>query len=81
MTIILIHSLSDQVIIRFFLIFQACCPVAVGKTRATQLEKNEAHYNSEDHGHRLGDKVACIQVHGDAAIAGQVEKEKQLTER
>ena len=48
----------------------------MGKTRAAQLALNEGHYNSEtstDEERRHGDRVVCIQVHGDAAIAGQVE--------
>ena len=51
----------------------------MGKTRATQLAANDGHYNNsqrEDGNEnvRHGNKALCIQVHGDAAIAGQVNQ-------
>ena len=47
-------------------------PVAVGKARACQLSLKDGHYNHGENVGRHGDKVLCIQVHGDASFAGQV---------
>ncbi|KAK8735275.1 hypothetical protein OTU49_005597 [Cherax quadricarinatus] len=49
---------------------EAVNPVACGKTRARQKSLGEGCYSS-DVSARAGDKVVCIQVHGDAALAGQ----------
>ena len=42
-------------------------PVALGKTRAKQF----AMLKDADPGCKLGDKVMCVQLHGDASFAGQ----------
>ena len=44
----------------------------MGKARACQLSLKDGHYNDGEHASRHGDKVLCIQVHGDASFAGQV---------
>ncbi|XP_061418706.1 LOW QUALITY PROTEIN: 2-oxoadipate dehydrogenase complex component E1 [Lethenteron reissneri] len=49
---------------------EAVNPVAVGKARGRQRTRREGHYSGEP-GARPGDRVACLQVHGDAAFAGQ----------
>ena len=53
----------------------------MGKTRACQLATNDGHYQNftRDDGNesvRHGNHALCIQVHGDAAIAGQVNEEE-----
>jgi probable 2-oxoglutarate dehydrogenase E1 component DHKTD1 len=48
--------------------------VAVGKARASQLSLKDGHYNDTENPGRHGDKVLCIQVHGDASFSGQVYK-------
>lgn len=48
---------------------EAINPVAVGKARAKQMASGEGHYG--DGSSEMGDKVLCLQVHGDAAIAAQ----------
>ena len=53
---------------------EACSPVAAGKARAGQLAADDAHYAQGENSGRPGDKVLCIQVHGDASFAGQVNK-------
>ncbi|XP_046352176.2 probable 2-oxoglutarate dehydrogenase E1 component DHKTD1, mitochondrial isoform X1 [Haliotis rufescens] len=45
-------------------------PVAVGKTRAKQLYVGEGDYAPGDEG-QAGEKVLCVQVHGDASFTGQ----------
>eukprot|EP00835_Amoeboradix_gromovi_P003247 NODE_207_length_14754_cov_0.677994.p2 type:complete len:927 gc:universal NODE_207_length_14754_cov_0.677994:611-3391(+) len=47
---------------------EAVNPVALGRTRARQIQMYES--NSEPDC-RLGDKAMCVQVHGDAAFSGQ----------
>ncbi|XP_045604597.1 2-oxoadipate dehydrogenase complex component E1 [Procambarus clarkii] len=49
---------------------EAVNPVACGKTRARQRSLGEGCYSS-DVSSQHADKVVCIQVHGDAALAGQ----------
>lgn len=46
---------------------EAVDPVALGKTRAKQF----AMLKDADPGCKLGDKVMCVQLHGDASFAGQ----------
>lgn len=46
---------------------EAVNPVAMGKARAKQMEMIQA----EGENCSLGDKVMCIQIHGDAAFTGQ----------
>ncbi|CAG8608971.1 10192_t:CDS:10 [Paraglomus brasilianum] len=45
---------------------EAVNPVAMGKARAKQLDLMKSESNCE-----LGDRVICIQLHGDAAFTGQ----------
>lgn len=49
---------------------EAINPVAVGKTRARQQSLSEGDYSS-DNAAQPGDKVVCLQVHGDASFSGQ----------
>ncbi|KAG9489910.1 hypothetical protein GDO78_005691 [Eleutherodactylus coqui] len=49
---------------------EAINPVAVGKTRARQQSLLEGDYSS-DSSAQPGDKVVCLQVHGDASFSGQ----------
>ena len=46
---------------------EAVSPVALGKTRAKQYSL----LNSSPDDCMLGDKVMCVQLHGDASFAGQ----------
>ena len=46
-------------------------PVAVGKTRGRQQSLREGDYASENNEGRAGDRVLCLQVHGDASFIGQ----------
>ena len=46
---------------------EAVNPVAVGKARCMHLNKGKGDYGSG----WMGDDVFCVQVHGDAALAGQ----------
>eukprot|EP00795_Rhopilema_esculentum_P002591 gene2591-786_t len=48
---------------------EAANPVAVGKARAKQLQHSEGHYG--DGSTQMGDKVLCLQIHGDAAVCAQ----------
>ncbi|XP_035669706.1 probable 2-oxoglutarate dehydrogenase E1 component DHKTD1, mitochondrial [Branchiostoma floridae] len=50
---------------------EACNPVAAGKTRAAQLHLKEWDYSEEEDDTRQGDKVLCLQIHGDAAFTSQ----------
>lgn len=52
-------------------VFQAANPVAVGKTRAKQMLANDGDYSTSDDT-ELSHKTMCVQLHGDAAFAGQV---------
>ena len=47
-------------------------PVAVGKTRGRQQSKRAGDYVADGEISHPGDKVLCLQIHGDAAFAGQV---------
>lgn len=49
---------------------EACNPVALGKTRARQLYLQDGDYRDAPEC-KLGDKVLCVQLHGDAAFAAQ----------
>ncbi|KAM3926433.1 2-oxoadipate dehydrogenase complex component E1 isoform 2-T2 [Leptodactylus fuscus] len=49
---------------------EAINPVAVGKTRGRQQSLSEGDY-SQDSSAQPGDKVVCLQVHGDASFSGQ----------
>ncbi|XP_070576884.1 2-oxoadipate dehydrogenase complex component E1-like [Ptychodera flava] len=49
---------------------EANIPVAVGKTRARQQSLKDGDYSNNATA-RLGDKVLCLQVHGDAAFCAQ----------
>uniref|UniRef100_A0A2K6FNJ4 2-oxoadipate dehydrogenase complex component E1 n=1 Tax=Propithecus coquereli TaxID=379532 RepID=A0A2K6FNJ4_PROCO len=49
---------------------EAVNPVAVGKTRGRQQSRQDGDY-SPDSSARPGDKVICLQVHGDASFCGQ----------
>ena len=46
---------------------EAVNPVAVGKARCKHLVKGKGEYGEG----MMGDDVLCVQVHGDAALAGQ----------
>jgi len=46
-------------------------PVAVGKTRARQQSLLEGDYASGSEAGRAGDRVLCLQIHGDASFIGQ----------
>jgi len=47
---------------------EAVNPVAVGKVRGKHMSQKKGDYGSEG---RMGDDILCVQVHGDAALAGQ----------
>lgn len=49
---------------------EAVNPVVCGKTRARQRTLGEGYYSSDPDA-RPGEKVVCLQVHGDAALSGQ----------
>ncbi|KAH0616439.1 hypothetical protein JD844_027532 [Phrynosoma platyrhinos] len=49
---------------------EAINPVAVGKTRGRQQSLLDGDYSS-DSSAQPGDKVICLQVHGDASFSGQ----------
>ncbi|KAJ1918378.1 hypothetical protein IWQ60_007513 [Tieghemiomyces parasiticus] len=49
---------------------EAVNPVAMGKARAKQMDRFAA-LGDEDAGCQLGDRVLCLQLHGDAAWTGQ----------
>uniref|UniRef100_A0A8B9QST9 2-oxoadipate dehydrogenase complex component E1 n=1 Tax=Anas platyrhynchos TaxID=8839 RepID=A0A8B9QST9_ANAPL len=49
---------------------EAINPVAVGKTRGRQQSLLDGDYSPESSA-QPGDKVICLQVHGDAAFSGQ----------
>ncbi|KAJ8384333.1 hypothetical protein AAFF_G00205860 [Aldrovandia affinis] len=49
---------------------EAINPVTQGKTRGRQQAKQEGDYSSESNA-RPGDRVLCVQVHGDASFSGQ----------
>ncbi|KJE91351.1 dehydrogenase E1 and transketolase domain-containing protein [Capsaspora owczarzaki ATCC 30864] len=49
---------------------EAVNPVALGKTRARQLSLQDGDYKNDPEC-KLGDKVMCLQLHGDAAFAAQ----------
>ncbi|KAJ1164601.1 hypothetical protein NDU88_005037 [Pleurodeles waltl] len=49
---------------------EAINPVVVGKTRARQQSRMDGDY-SQDSAAQPGDKVICLQVHGDASFSGQ----------
>ncbi|XP_029290325.1 2-oxoadipate dehydrogenase complex component E1 [Cottoperca gobio] len=49
---------------------EAINPVAQGKTRARQQLRQEGDYSPEENA-QPGDRVVCLQVHGDGAFTGQ----------
>uniref|UniRef100_A0AAR2L4L3 2-oxoadipate dehydrogenase complex component E1 n=1 Tax=Pygocentrus nattereri TaxID=42514 RepID=A0AAR2L4L3_PYGNA len=49
---------------------EAINPVTQGKTRGRQQVKQEGDYSNDSHAWP-GDKVICLQVHGDASFSGQ----------
>ncbi|KAI2648519.1 putative 2-oxoglutarate dehydrogenase E1 component DHKTD1, mitochondrial [Labeo rohita] len=49
---------------------EAINPVTQGKTRGRQQVKQDGDYSTDPHA-RPGDKVICLQVHGDASFSGQ----------
>ncbi|XP_055970675.1 LOW QUALITY PROTEIN: 2-oxoadipate dehydrogenase complex component E1 [Sorex fumeus] len=49
---------------------EAVNPVAVGKTRGRQQSRGDGDY-SPDSSAQPGDRVICLQVHGDASFCGQ----------
>uniref|UniRef100_UPI00398F6A1A 2-oxoadipate dehydrogenase complex component E1 n=1 Tax=Pristiophorus japonicus TaxID=55135 RepID=UPI00398F6A1A len=49
---------------------EAVNPVAVGKTRGRQQSRHDGDYSPSGSA-RPGDKVICVQVHGDASFPGQ----------
>ena len=57
--------------IYIFLKLQACTSVVTGKVRGRQQTLKDGDYGTEDSG-RVGDKVLCVQVHGDASFTAQV---------
>ncbi|ORZ14017.1 dehydrogenase E1 and transketolase domain-containing protein 1 [Absidia repens] len=50
---------------------EAINPVAMGKARAKQTELLSSIETTGDDACSLGDRVMCVQLHGDAAFAGQ----------
>jgi hypothetical protein len=58
-------------------ILQANNPVCVGKARSCQQRLCDGDY-SLDESATHGDKVLCVQVHGDGAVAAQVSLKKDL---
>ena len=57
----------------FCLKLQACTSVVAGKVRGRQQTLKDGDYAIEDSS-RVGDKVLCVQVHGDASFTAQVNK-------
>ncbi|XP_030624266.1 2-oxoadipate dehydrogenase complex component E1 [Chanos chanos] len=49
---------------------EAINPVTQGKTRGRQQVKSDGDYSAHPHA-QPGDKVICVQVHGDASFSGQ----------
>uniref|UniRef100_A0A2I3GXA5 2-oxoadipate dehydrogenase complex component E1 n=1 Tax=Nomascus leucogenys TaxID=61853 RepID=A0A2I3GXA5_NOMLE len=49
---------------------EAVNPVAMGKTRGRQQSRQDGDY-SPDNSAQPGDRVICLQVHGDASFCGQ----------
>uniref|UniRef100_A0A8C1Y6F2 2-oxoadipate dehydrogenase complex component E1 n=1 Tax=Cyprinus carpio TaxID=7962 RepID=A0A8C1Y6F2_CYPCA len=49
---------------------EAINPVTQGKTRGRQQVQQEGDYSADPHA-QPGDKVICLQVHGDASFSGQ----------
>ncbi|XP_026059023.1 2-oxoadipate dehydrogenase complex component E1 [Carassius auratus] len=49
---------------------EAINPVTQGKTRGRQQVKQDGDYSTDPHA-QPGDKVICLQVHGDASFSGQ----------
>ncbi|XP_061679760.1 2-oxoadipate dehydrogenase complex component E1 isoform X2 [Syngnathoides biaculeatus] len=57
---------------------EAINPVAQGKTRARQQLLKEGDYSPDDHA-QPGDRVICLQVHGDGSFPGQGVVPETLT--
>ena len=51
---------------------EAANPTALGLARARQMTLLEDSREEENKDCFLGDKVMCVQMHGDAAFTGQV---------
>ena len=49
---------------------EAVNPVAVGKVRGRHMSRGEGEYGAGG-GARMGGAALCVQIHGDAALAGQ----------
>jgi len=49
---------------------EAVNPVAVGKTRARHMSRAQGEYGASGD-QRMGGAALCVQIHGDAALAGQ----------
>ena len=47
---------------------EAVNPVAVGKARGRHMTKGTGEYSESG---QMGDTAICVQIHGDAALAGQ----------
>ncbi|KAL1129820.1 hypothetical protein AAG570_012764, partial [Ranatra chinensis] len=56
---------------------EAVCPVSLGKTRCLQQLQKEARYGPDPDGN-WSDSVMNVQVHGDAALAGQGVTQESL---
>ena len=52
---------------------QAVNPVCAGKTRARMQSRQVGDYNPDENVGRSGDRILCLQVHGDAAFSAQVQ--------
>ncbi|XP_005993894.1 2-oxoadipate dehydrogenase complex component E1 isoform X2 [Latimeria chalumnae] len=50
---------------------EAISPVTVGKTRGRQQSHREGDYSQGDSSAQPGDRVLCLQVHGDGSFSGQ----------
>ncbi|KAF2897265.1 hypothetical protein ILUMI_08905 [Ignelater luminosus] len=57
---------------------EAVNPVSMGKTRAKQMEYRDGDYSSSET-QKWSDKILNLQVHGDAAFAGQGINQECLT--
>ena len=57
------------------ILLQAANPIALGKTRAREQSLGSGSYCSECvEPSYAGEKVLCLQIHGDAAFTGQVSE-------
>ena len=58
---------------------EAVNPVAVGKARGRHMSKETGDYARTETDSFVGKEILCLQVHGDAAIAGQGVNQEILT--